>query len=93
LAWAQTINNYPSPGIGIKPFYYYSDSKSFIFGSQINQIIASKVCTKAPNEAMVCEYLKTALQTLHQAFKVLMILEMEIQEGVGNLQSLVEVSF
>jgi len=43
-----------------KTFYYYSDSKCFILGSQINQTIASKECTLALNEAIVCEYLNNS---------------------------------
>lgn len=41
---------------GIKPFYYYKDSRSFIFGSEIKQILESGA-DKSVNEDIIYDYL------------------------------------
>ncbi len=41
---------------GIKPFYYYKDKNSFIFGSEIKQILYCGV-PKIPNDEIIYDYL------------------------------------
>ncbi len=48
--------------MGIKPFYYFLDLRRFLWGSEIGQILAAGV-TRAPNEAMVAEYLAHAISS------------------------------
>lgn len=42
---------------GIKPFYYYLDSKVFIFASEIKQILEFDEYNKGPNEKLIYDYL------------------------------------
>jgi asparagine synthase (glutamine-hydrolysing) len=43
--------------LGIKPFYYYVDSRIFICGSEIHQLFASPDVPCQPNEGVIGEYL------------------------------------
>jgi asparagine synthase (glutamine-hydrolysing) len=47
--------------LGIKPFYYYSDSQKFLFGSELRQIFAEPSVQHEPNEGMIAEYLACEL--------------------------------
>jgi len=48
---------------GIKPFYYFYDGLTFIFGSQINQIFVDKNVKIQPNEPMIAEYLNGYIES------------------------------
>jgi len=43
--------------LGIKPLYYFSNDKGFIFASEIKAIILNKLVPKLPNDPMIYEYL------------------------------------
>jgi asparagine synthase (glutamine-hydrolysing) len=47
--------------IGIRPFYYHSDGHSFLFGSEIQQVLADRGVPRKPNEGMIGEYLANAI--------------------------------
>jgi asparagine synthase (glutamine-hydrolysing) len=42
---------------GVKPLYYFCDTKKFIFGSEVKAIYASGLVKKAPNLAYLRQYL------------------------------------
>ena len=56
--------------LGIKPFYYYSDGRKFLFGSELHQLFADSSIPHEPNDGMIAEYLACALtsqeETLYQ---------------------------
>lgn len=43
--------------IGIKPFYYYSNSKMFVFASEIKSILVHPDIPKEPNDSAITNYL------------------------------------
>lgn len=43
--------------IGIKPYYYYSDDKKFVFASEIKSILKHPEISKAPNDNAISNYL------------------------------------
>lgn len=43
--------------LGIKPLYYFSDGKHFIFASEIKAMLLDKSIPKMPNDRMIYEYL------------------------------------
>jgi asparagine synthase (glutamine-hydrolysing) len=43
--------------LGIRPFYYYADARTFVCGSEIRQIFASRIVSPRPNTGMIGEYL------------------------------------
>ena len=43
--------------LGIRPFYYYADAKTFRCGSELRQILEDPTIRREPNEGMVAEYL------------------------------------
>jgi asparagine synthase (glutamine-hydrolysing) len=43
--------------LGIRPFYYYADAKTFRCGSELRQILEDSAIRREPNEGMVAEYL------------------------------------
>jgi asparagine synthase (glutamine-hydrolysing) len=43
--------------LGLKSFYYYSDSRTFIFGSELHQLFEDERTPREPNEGMIGEYL------------------------------------
>lgn len=47
--------------LGIKPFYYYVDERTFRFGSELQQILADTDIKRRPNEGMIGEYLANAI--------------------------------
>lgn len=56
--------------LGVKPFYYYADQRSFIFGSELRQLFEGADIPCEPNEGMIGEYLANAItsreETLYQ---------------------------
>ena len=42
---------------GLKPFYYYFDGNSFVFGSSIKALFAAPFIERAPNDRAVFDYL------------------------------------
>ena len=47
--------------LGIRPFYYYFDSRTFIFASELQQIFRLPLVPREPNEGMIGEYLVSAV--------------------------------
>ncbi len=47
--------------LGIKPFYYYTDRRRFLFGSELRQLFEASFVRREPNEGMVGEYLSCAI--------------------------------
>jgi asparagine synthase (glutamine-hydrolysing) len=47
--------------LGIKPLYYFSDGKRFIFASEIKAIIEDKSIPRVPNDEIIYEYLMYGL--------------------------------
>ena len=47
---------------GVKPFYYYSDGSTFIFSSEIKQILVCEEYQRKPNEKMIYDYLVIGLE-------------------------------
>jgi asparagine synthase (glutamine-hydrolysing) len=43
--------------LGIRPFYYYADARTFVWGSEIREIFASGAVAPRPNPGMIGEYL------------------------------------
>ena len=56
--------------LGIKPFYYYIDSRTFLFGSELRPLFEDPTIKQKPNEGMIAEYLAVAItdneETLYQ---------------------------
>lgn len=48
---------------GIKPFYYYNDSKCFVFGSEIKSLLASGKEKREVNERRLSSYLVNGINT------------------------------
>ena len=55
---------------GAKPFYYWSNDRTFLFGSELRQIFANENVPQKPNEGMIGEFLIDAVtsqeETLYQ---------------------------
>lgn len=47
--------------MGIKPFYYHADDRTFICGSELQQLFEDVNIPCEPNEGMIGEYLATAI--------------------------------
>lgn len=47
--------------LGIKPFYYYVDQHTFVFGSELRQLFEGATIRCEPNEGMIGEYLANAI--------------------------------
>ncbi|HXJ94781.1 MAG TPA: asparagine synthase (glutamine-hydrolyzing) [Terriglobia bacterium] len=61
---------------GIKPFYYYCDSKRFLFGSEIKQLLRFPDVPRRANAARVWDYLESGIlshdeETLFQGIREL----------------------
>jgi asparagine synthase (glutamine-hydrolysing) len=56
--------------LGIKPFYYHTDGRTFIWGSEPRQLFLSPTCRLEPNQGMMGEYLSGRIvdveETLYQ---------------------------
>ncbi len=55
---------------GTRPFYYWSNRRTFLFGSELRQILVNKIVPQQPNEGMIGEFLTDAVtnneETLYQ---------------------------
>ncbi len=72
--------------LGLKPFYYFCDGRRFMFGSELQQILKDPEVPRKPNEAMVAEYLMSAVnskeETLYQGvFRLPPAHFMTVQDG------------
>jgi asparagine synthase (glutamine-hydrolysing) len=47
--------------LGIKPFYYYTNGRVFLFGSELQQFFENPTVPREPNEGMIGEYLASAI--------------------------------
>ena len=47
--------------LGIKPFYYHSDGRKFLWASELHQLFRDPAVPREPNEEMVAEYLAANL--------------------------------
>ena len=47
--------------LGIKPFYYYFDPRTFVFASELQQLFEGAAIPCEPNEGMIGEYLANAI--------------------------------
>lgn len=47
--------------VGVRPFYYFWDGKTFLFGSEIRALLAHPLVSLKINEGMVGEYLANAI--------------------------------
>jgi asparagine synthase (glutamine-hydrolysing) len=47
--------------LGIKPFYYHSDGRTFLCGSELRQLLEDVSIRREPNEGMIGEYLACAI--------------------------------
>lgn len=52
--------------IGSKPFYYYTDGRIFLFGSELCQILEAPTVRREPNEGMIGEYLAVEITNLEE---------------------------
>lgn len=52
--------------IGIRPFYYFWDGKTFLFGSEIRALLAHSLVSLKVNEGMVGEYLMDNMVTVDE---------------------------
>jgi asparagine synthase (glutamine-hydrolysing) len=49
--------------LGTKPFYYYTDGRTFLFGSELHQIFEDSSVRRKPNDGMIGEYLAGAIHS------------------------------
>lgn len=47
--------------LGIKPFYYYTDGRTFLFASELRQLFEDPTVPRVSNEGMIGEYLAMAV--------------------------------
>ena len=47
--------------LGIKPFYYHTDARTFLCGSELRQLFEDVSLRREPNEGMIGEYLACAI--------------------------------
>lgn len=47
--------------LGIRPFYYYTDTRTFLFASELQQLLKIPSVPREPNEGMIGEYLVSAV--------------------------------
>ncbi len=52
--------------LGVKPFYYQRDERTFRCGSELHQLLQDPAVKREPNEGMVGEYLATVVTTLEE---------------------------
>lgn len=52
--------------IGVKPFYYWTDGKLFLWASELQQLFQHPGVRKDPNEGMVAEYLAARITSLEE---------------------------
>ena len=56
--------------LGVKPFYYYTDGRRFLCGSELRQLFADASMPQRPNEAMIGEYLAVEISDLEETLYV-----------------------
>lgn len=62
--------------LGIRPFYYYADDRTFLCASELQAILAYLQGSQEPNEAFIAEYLWGGLSDRHETlFKRIFRLE------------------
>jgi asparagine synthase (glutamine-hydrolysing) len=47
--------------LGVRPFYYYTDGRKFLWASELQQLFRDPGVPREPNEGMVAEYLAASL--------------------------------
>ncbi|MCB0173568.1 MAG: asparagine synthase (glutamine-hydrolyzing) [Anaerolineae bacterium] len=52
--------------VGAKPFYYYSNNRKFIYGSELSQLFEEPSVPREPNEGMIGEYLAVDMVSLNE---------------------------
>ncbi len=52
--------------LGVRPFYYYADGRTFLCASELRQLLEQGVAPRRPNEGMVAEYLAAAPTSLEE---------------------------
>jgi asparagine synthase (glutamine-hydrolysing) len=72
--------------LGIKPFYYYSDDRTFLCGSEPRQLFLSPTYQLEPNQGMIGEYLSGYIvdveETLYQGiFRLPPAYVLTVQDG------------
>jgi len=54
--------------LGLKPFYYFTDDRRFLFGSELRQLHAYKDLPRKVNEGMLAEYLANQVTSREETF-------------------------
>lgn len=52
--------------LGMRPFYYYADNHTFLFASELQQILQIPSIPREPNEGMIGEYLVSAVNNKNE---------------------------
>ena len=52
--------------LGLRPFYYFTDGRVFLWASEIQQLLRHPSVPRRPNEGMVAEYLADEITNLHE---------------------------
>ncbi len=52
--------------VGLRPFYYYTDARVFLFGSELRQFFEYKELSTKPNEGMIAEHLADEITNCEQ---------------------------
>jgi asparagine synthase (glutamine-hydrolysing) len=80
--------------LGIKPFYYFFDGRTFVFGSEIKAVLGHPAVSTAPDETLFAEYLAFGYQsgpeTLFRNIRKLMPghwMEVTSGDGVVDLKT------
>lgn len=54
--------------LGIRPFYYFTNRRVFLFGSELHQLFEHPAVNHEPNEGMLAEFLADAITSLSETF-------------------------
>ena len=54
--------------LGLKPFYYYTNGRIFLFGSELRQLFEFKELAVKPNEGMIAEHLADEVTNREETF-------------------------
>lgn len=52
--------------LGMRPFYYFADSHTFLFASELQQVLQIPFVPREPNEGMIGEYLVSAVSNKNE---------------------------
>ncbi|MGA2326245.1 MAG: asparagine synthase (glutamine-hydrolyzing) [Bryobacteraceae bacterium] len=52
--------------LGIRPFFYYTDGRTFLCASELHQLFEHPSVPKRPNEGMIAEHLSTEVTSLDE---------------------------